>query len=109
MRKKGQALGIGGAVGFAVIMVVLVVTTSLGGDVVEQIKSQQCTIINNATFNGCEPGTATNASEISDDGLSGIMNFANQFGLIGLVAGISIVLLLIIGVFVVIRRSTGGI
>ena len=52
-----------------------------------------------------DAGTA--AQNVTDDANDGIQQFFDQYGLIGLMIGLGIVLLVVVGVFFAVRRGGG--
>lgn len=88
---KGQALGLGNLLPTVVVFAVVILATSLITGVVQDVRNGQ-------TVN-------TAAANVSDRGLTGLLNLSGQFGNIGTIIAIVVIIGLLVGAFVAFQRN----
>ncbi len=91
LNKKGQATGIlTGLLATVAVFAVVIIMTSISGDIVDQVKSSQT--------------ADSTASNISEDGLSGFRKLSSFFPNIGLAIAAAALIGILIGGFAVFTR-----
>ncbi len=88
--KKGQNLTLANLLPTVVTFAVVILAASLITGVVQDVRDDQ-------TAN-------SSAANVSDEGLAGLTNLASQFGNIGTIIAIVVIIGLLVGAFVVFQR-----
>ena len=101
MGKKGQGVNLQTLLPTVVIFAVVILATSLIAGIIQDVRQTQ--IDSSTCSGGADAGNCSAARNITNRGLTGMLNLSGQFGNIGTVIAIVVIIGLLVGAFLVFR------
>lgn len=108
--KKGQSVNLQSLVPIVITIAVAIIALGLMGQVSETVKETQCDGYYNSSTSQCWNDTFQNQTSENVDfnatgsGIEGMLNLSGQFGNIGTILAITIIIGLLVGAFAVFRN-----